>query len=186
MRSRGYIVGLTALACVVVGGASSATAAAACGITWGSVDKLSTAGTTAPVVGARTGRHPCFDRLVVDVGGRPAAGYIVGYTSGFRATGSGDPLAVSGGATLTVTAIAPAYDSTGRPTVSWRDGTHIVRPDQFSAGGYRTFRDLVFGGSFEGESALGLGVRARLPFRAFTLDGPGEGTRLVVDVAHRW
>jgi hypothetical protein len=29
-------------------------------------------------------------------------------------------------------------------------------------------------------------VRARLPFRAFILDGPGEASRLVVDVGHRW
>jgi hypothetical protein len=32
----------------------------------------------------------------------------------------------------------------------------------------------------------GLGVRARLPFRAFVLAGPADGSRLVVDVAHRW
>jgi hypothetical protein len=25
-----------------------------------------------------------------------------------------------------------------------------------------------------------------LPYRAFTLDGPGDGSRLVVDVAHLW
>jgi hypothetical protein len=41
-------------------------------------------------------------------------------------------------------------------------------------------------GSFEGQTTLGLGVRARLPFRAFVLPGPGSGSRLVVDVAHRW
>jgi len=29
-------------------------------------------------------------------------------------------------------------------------------------------------------------VRARLPFRVLTLDGPGSGSRLVVDVAHYW
>jgi hypothetical protein len=33
---------------------------------------------------------------------------------------------------------------------------------------------------------LGLGVRGRLPFRVFTLDGPGAGSRIVIDVAHRW
>jgi hypothetical protein len=33
---------------------------------------------------------------------------------------------------------------------------------------------------------VGLGVRARLPFRVFKLDGPGEGSRLVIDVAHQW
>ncbi len=47
--------------------------------------------------------------------------------------------------------------------------------------GYRTFQDAEFAGSFEGQSQFGLGVRARLPFRALQLDG-----RLVVDVAHTW
>ncbi|WP_425557254.1 AMIN-like domain-containing (lipo)protein [Kribbella aluminosa] len=35
-------------------------------------------------------------------------------------------------------------------------------------------------------STIGLGVRARLPFRVCTLVGPGSDTRLVVDVAHQW
>ena len=39
-------------------------------------------------------------------------------------------------------------------------------------------------GSFEGQTTIGLGVRARLPFRVFVLAGPGSGSRLVVDVAH--
>jgi hypothetical protein len=42
-------------------------------------------------------------------------------------------------------------------------------------------------GSFEGRSDLGLGVRARLPFRAFVLEGSSAHVdRLVIDVAHRW
>lgn len=53
--------------------------------------------------------------------------------------------------------------------------------------GFRTFRQLAFGGSFEGNTTLGLGVRARLPFRVFVLPATTLGTqRLVVDVAHRW
>ena len=65
--------------------------------------------------------------------------------------------------------------------------------------GYRTFRQvkrvsevsdftsddepLVVGGTFQ----VGLGVRARLPFRVFTLPGLRPGSsRLVIDVAHRW
>jgi hypothetical protein len=51
---------------------------------------------------------------------------------------------------------------------------------------YRTFRQDVLAGSFEGITTIGLGVRARLPFRVFVLAGPGSGSRLVVDVAHRW
>jgi hypothetical protein len=55
--------------------------------------------------------------------------------------------------------------------------------------GYRTFRQVAWAGSSEGISSIGLGVRARLPFRVFTLAGiPGSatGTRLVIDVANSW
>ena len=52
--------------------------------------------------------------------------------------------------------------------------------------GYRTFREVTWAGSFEGQSTAGLGVRARLPFRVMVLDGPGTSSRVVVDVAHRW
>jgi hypothetical protein len=47
--------------------------------------------------------------------------------------------------------------------------------------GYRTFRDARFASSFEGDTQVGLGVRARLPFRVFQLPG-----RLVIGVAHTW
>ena len=45
---------------------------------------------------------------------------------------------------------------------------------------------MTWAGSFEGRTSLGLGVRARLPFRVFSLAGPGDGSRVVIDVAHRW
>jgi hypothetical protein len=182
--------GLTAA--VVAAGVVPAVAGAAstptCGITWGSLAKTVPQGTSATVSGVRTGRHDCYDRLVVDLAGRPAAGYDVRYiTPPLRADGSGDPLFVAGGAILQVVVRAPAYTAAGASTVPWPSVGHpITRPDQFDAGGYRTFEDLVWGGSFEGQSTFGLGVRARLPFRVLTLDGPGAGTRLVIDVAHRW
>ncbi|HEX6597477.1 MAG TPA: hypothetical protein VF045_11105, partial [Acidimicrobiales bacterium] len=69
---------------------------------------------------------------------------------------------------------------------TWTVGQHIVTPAQFSAGGYRTFRDLVFGGGNQHNTDIGLGVRGRLPFRVFTLAGPGSSSRLVIDVAHQW
>jgi hypothetical protein len=186
MRSRRSLVAvLAAVTCtVLLGGIPEARASTPySGITWGSLDKVSGAYTGAPVVGARVGRHDCWDRLVIDLSGLPAPGYRVRYTDGFRALGSGTPLAISGGAVLTITVNAPAYDGNGQSTVPWSVGTHIVSPSQFSAGGFRTFRDVVYGGTFEGQTAIGLGVRARLPFRVFTLTGP---TRLVVDVAHQW
>jgi hypothetical protein len=186
MKSRRSLVAvLAAVSCaVLVTGIPEARASTPyCGITWGSLDKVSGLYTDAPVVGARVGRHDCWDRLVIDLNGLPEAGYRVRYTDGFRALGSGTPLAISGGAVLTITADAPAYDTNGQRTVPWSVGTHIVSPSQFSAGGFRTFRDLVYGGSYEGQTTIGLGVRARLPFRVFSLTSP---TRLVVDVAHQW
>ena len=158
-----------------------------CGIHWGSLGKSSPGMTSAPVVGARVGQHPCFDRLVVDLGGMPPPGFDVRYTNGFRAPGSGAPLVESGGATLNVSILAPGYRvSDLRPTVPWSSGANIVQPGDLTTAGFRSFRDLVYGGSFEGKSAIGLRVRARLPFRAFQLDGPDGRSRVVVDVAHRW
>jgi hypothetical protein len=51
---------------------------------------------------------------------------------------------------------------------------------------YSTFREVAYGGSFEGYTTIGLGVRARLPMRVFPLPGPANGDRFVVDVAHHW
>ncbi|MFN2607833.1 MAG: hypothetical protein ABR511_08045 [Acidimicrobiales bacterium] len=189
MRFRRSAVALSSLslgALVVAVPAARAATAPYCGITWGSLDKTSPAMTTAPVTGARVGRHDCYDRLVVDLAGMPAPGYDVRYTNGFTDIARGQSVPMAGGAVLTISVQAPAYDMAGNPTVPWGSRSHIVTPAQFSAGGFRTFRDLAYGGTFEGYTLLGLGVRARLPFRVFTLDGPGSGSRLVVDVAHQW
>jgi len=166
---------------------AGATSAPTCGIRWGSLAKASPPMTAATLSGVRTGRHDCFDRLVVDLAGRPAAGYDVRYAEPpYRAQGSGAPLLVAGGALLEIIVRAPAYDASGNSTVPWGGTAVVVRPHDFDSRGFRTFEDLVWGGSFEGQSSFGLGVRARLPFRVFQLDGPGNGSRLVVDVAHRW
>jgi hypothetical protein len=89
------------------------------------------------VLGVRTGRHECYDRLVIDR--------------------------------------APNAPFTAQP------GREIA-----NVAGYSTFREVAYGGSFEGYTTIGLGVRARLPMRTFTLPGPGNGDRFVVDVAHHW
>jgi hypothetical protein len=195
MRSRNRLsvaVGAGLAAAVLATGALPAvagarTAAPYCGITWGSLGKSSPGFTRAAVTDVRAGRHDCFDRLVVDLARTPAPGYNVRYIDPpYRAEGSGAPLLVGGGALLQITVQAPAYDDAGHSTVPWTSTAVVIRPDQFQAGGFRTFRDLVWGGSFEGYSSFGLGVRARLPFRVLPLTGPGPGSRLVVDVAHQW
>ncbi len=110
-----------------------------------------------------------------------AAGYDVRYVPMVYQDGSGDPVPVRGGARLRVVPRAPAYDAHGAATCDVCRGPRVV-----DVSGFSTFRHVAWAGSFEGQSTLALGVRARLPFRVFTLDGPGGGSRVVVDVAHRW
>jgi len=159
---------------------SPAAAAPYCGLVWGSLEKSAPGNSGAPVVNVRTGRHSCYDRLVVDVAG-DVGGYTVSYVPQVVQDGSGEPIPTRGGAALQITVNDPAYDSDGNATYSPAN-----RLELRNVSGYRTFRQVVFAGSFEGYTSLGLGVRARLPFRVFVLDGPGTGSRVVVDVAHRW
>ena len=81
--------------------------------------------------------------------------------------------------TLIVTR-APAYTSTGAASYRPANPRELV-----NVTGYTTFRQVAWAGTFEGQTSMGLGVRARLPFRAFTIHD-ATGSRLVIDVAHRW
>ena len=165
---------------VAFGVAPTAFAAPFCGITWGSLTKEAGQGSPGDLTGVRAGRHDCFDRLVLDVAG-PAAGYRVSYVDQVHQGGSGDVVPLRGGARLAVDALLDAHDDAGNPTYRPANRQELV-----DVTGWRTFRQVAFASDFEGHTTLGLGVRARLPFRVFVLNGPGSGSRLVVDVAHRW
>jgi hypothetical protein len=121
------------------------------------------------------GRHACFDRLVLKFTGPILGGYSVGYVDPAFTQPDGDVAGVRGGARLEI--IAGVSTSRFEP-----ENPREVVPVE----GWRTFRQVVDPGSFEGQSELGLGVRTRLPFRAFVLAGPADGSTLVVDVAHSW
>ncbi len=171
--------GLASVA-LVAPAAASTQSAAYCGITWGSLGKSAATASNAPLTDVRAGRHDCYDRLVIDVAGDPA-GYTVSYVPAVLAQGTGNVVPLRGGARLQIDLTIPAYDGNGRPTYTPANPRELV-----DTAGYRTFRQAAWGGSFEGYTTVGLGVRARLPFRVFTLDGPGTGSRLVIDVAHQW
>jgi hypothetical protein len=160
------------------GPASAATSY--CGLAWGSLADSDPAMSTASVTNVRTGQHYCFDRMVVDLNG-PVAGYTVQYVPVVVQDGSGFEIPLRGSAFLQVTVNAPSYDSNGNVTYS-----PAAKAELSDVSGYQTFRQVAYAGSFEGYTSIGLGVRARLPFRVLTLDGPGSGSRLVVDVAHFW
>ncbi|WP_426225265.1 AMIN-like domain-containing (lipo)protein [Pseudarthrobacter sp. DSP2-3-2b1] len=151
-----------------------------CGLVWGSQAKTDRDMSAATVTNVRTGQHYCFDRMVVDLNGS-VDGYTVRYVPKVVQDGSGFTVPLRGSAFLQVTVNAPAYDDSGRGTYEPKNRAEVT-----NVSGYQTFRQVAWAGSFEGYTSLGLGVRARLPFRVFTLDGPGSGSRLVVDVAHFW
>lgn len=166
----------------VIGNAPPAAAAPYCGITWGSLAKARPASPVNTLTNVRSGRHACFDRLVIDLMGTKRAGFNVRYVATVAAPGSGHPIPLRGGARLAITLEAPAHTSAGQAT--YRPAN---RAELANLSGYSTFRQVAWGGSFEGQSTIGLGVRARLPYRVFTLTDTAAGTtRVVVDVAHRW
>jgi hypothetical protein len=164
---------LALVACLGLTTAASASAAPYCGILWGSLAKEAGNGGATSLSAVRTGRHDCYDRLVLDLNGGPAAAYHVEYVDVVRNDPKGDVVDLEGGARLLIVVYAPSA-TPANPT------------NLANVTGYRTFRQVAYAGSFEGQTNIGLGVRARLPFRVFTLAGPGSGSRLVVDVAHLW
>lgn len=171
---------LIGMAIAVAPSTATASSALNCQIRWGSLSKQSSANKVGPLTGVRAGRHTCYDRLVLDVDG-PAVGFSVRYVDQVRTDGAGVVVPLRGGARLQIIVTAPAYDDAGRPTVP------VNRSDLVDVTHFNSFRQVAGAGSFEGQSTIGLGVRARLPFRAFTVPGPAGGqTRLVIDVAHRW
>lgn len=151
-----------------------------CSTAWGSGVKSADHLPAEPLENIRTGAGTCYDRMVFDVSGAEGGiGYRVGYVDVFRQGGSGQKITVNGGAILDIHVGAPSYDpATGQATYAAEPGKPLPGVD---ITGYKTFRDTKFGMSYEGETQVGLGVRARLPFRVFQLDN-----RLIVDVAHTW
>ncbi len=163
-------------------GAMVATAAAApaaqqkpyCGITWGSQPKQAGSMVQTRVRDVRAGQHPCFDRLVIDLGAGHRPGYSVRYVKQIVQDASGKPIPVKGGAKLSIAIQAPA-----------RSGFPANSHNLVNVTGFRTFRQVVGAGSFEGITSFGLGVSYKLPFRVFIVKVPGA-SHVVIDVAHKW
>ena len=182
VRPLALALAFAGLPAVAVAAASPSTAATCATTTahWGSLPKSVLARQGKPVTSVRAGRHACFDRIVVDLSGRPAS-YVVAY----------QPLVISsrnvimplrGGAKLAVTVRSETHDTSTDPKAF-----HPVnRRELVNVSGFSTLRQIAFVDTFNGYTLFGVGVRARLPMRAFIINGPGVRSRLVVDVAHQW
>ena len=172
-------VAVVALATVLPISAARSQSAPYCGIGWGSLDKKASAGvaTTDGLTGVRAGRHACFDRLVLD----GASWVRVRYVDRVYGGASGEVVPLRGGARLEIVTSRADDVGTGELTYTPANPRELV-----DVNGWRTFRQAADANDFEGQSMLGLGVRARLPFRVFVLATPGRAPRVVIDVAHRW
>ncbi|TCO50209.1 hypothetical protein EV646_102283 [Kribbella antiqua] len=158
----------------------TAAATSKCPTGWGSLPEASNIRGAGQLTNVRTGRHACFDRIVFDVKGKPSW-LRVQYVNNVSTVGQGELVPLRGGAKLEIVLAVPSYDDDFHSTYNPANHNELT-----NVRGYRTFRQVADAGSFEGETTIGLGVRARLPFRVFTLTGQDSTSRIVVDVAHRW
>ena len=137
----------------------------------------------AELTDVRVGRHACYDRVVFDVGGSDPVGFTASYVPVVQADGSGEEVPVEGAAALQVVIRAP-YLGTHDPQ-AWDDmprvGDDLVAASQLS--GWNALRDVVFAGTFEGQSTLAVGIHEKRAFRVWTLES-ADRQRVILDIAH--
>jgi hypothetical protein len=117
---------------------------------------------------------------VFDIVGNPP-GYSARYVSNVFRAGAGHLVPIRGDAKLEIAIGVNEFDYGNHWAFQPRDESELA-----NVSGYRTLRQVAGAGTSEGVNFFGLGLRARLPYRIFILPGPGSGSRIVVDVAHRW
>jgi hypothetical protein len=130
----------------------------------------------APIRAAKAGRHPCFDRVVFTVAGE-AGGFRAEYVPELTSDPQGVPVVVPGAALMRVVIGDPVL--TRRPPQA---GDPVV-----NAAGFDTLVSVIFAGSFESITSLGVGLTEERPFRIFALradDPQATTTMIVLDVSH--
>ena len=175
---------------------ASATPAAAttnsCSISWGSLGK---SGAPAGEQGlqyllnVRSGEHSCYDRVVFDLTGNDSGpvGYSVEYVDAVANEATGELVPLVGGARLRVVIAQRSFDY-GSQSSAYIPANPARLVDVTD---YRTLRQVASADAFneaDPTTTIGIGVRARLPMRAFLLPSATQffGQRLVIDIAHHW
>jgi hypothetical protein len=154
---RRAILAVAATTLALVGGLVAATPASA---------------TSTPVLtGIRTGQHPGYDRIVLDMSG-PAPGVSYRNVDELIEDASGQIAWLTGEYFVAVTATpAAAHDVAGNSTYTGER--------KFRTRNLRNVMAVAVTGDFEGYLSIGLGTRTRTWVRVFTLTAP---TRVVIDV----
>lgn len=120
----------------------------------------------------RFGVHDGYDRVVLDLEGTGLPGWLGGFDSDPRMDGSGEPVVIAGDAYLVINVRGLVYP-TEEGAVEFSGSQRFETP----TGG--VIREVVFGGIFEGQAQVFIGLDSDQPFRVFRLEDP---TRLVIDV----
>jgi hypothetical protein len=122
------------------------------------------------LVDVRAGRHPGFDRVVLQFRGAVPQ-HRIRYVDQLVQDGSGNPVSVAGAADLEVVFHgANAHNQDGSPSVS---------PRRFSPG-LPAVKEIAQVGDFEAVVSYGIGIDHRRSIKVSTLSGP---SRLVIDVS---
>jgi hypothetical protein len=140
-------------------------------VTAGAVPARSAVPDIPVLTGIRTGVHPTFDRIVLDLSGsRPQDSSR--FVDELTQDGSGDVEWLTGAAFAAVHATpAQAHDGAGQSTYSG--------PRKFRTRNLANIMAVAITGDFEGVLSVGVGMRKQTWIKAFTLTGP---TRVVIDV----
>ncbi|MCC2593612.1 hypothetical protein LKO27_09355 [Tessaracoccus sp. OS52] len=125
------------------------------------------------ITGVRTGLHEGYDRVVLELSGdEPLLGWFANLTTEAVADPSGLPLDVEGDAFLDL----------GIWAIDWttehaeRYSGETVEDDALE-----TVTQVVFGGLFEAQQQVVIGLEERTAYRIFTLADPA---RMVIDIRH--
>ncbi len=157
---RRALVAITALVLAIAGGLVAATPAPA-------QPSIST------MTGIRTGLHPGFDRIVLDLTG-PRPGVTYQRADELTADGSGDVVWLTGERFVAVVVNpAQAHNDAGAST--------YTGPEKFRTPNLRNVMAVALTGDYEGYLSIGLGVRHDSSVNVFTLASP---TRVVIDIGH--
>jgi hypothetical protein len=128
---------------------------------------------TPALVGIRTGLHPDFDRIVLDMSA-PGAMPTYRYSDELTADGSGEIVWLTGADFVEVGMHgAAAHDDNGNPT--------YLGPQKFRTRDLTNVMAVAITGDFEAVLGIGIGTRHRSWVRVFTLSAPN---RVVIDVGH--
>lgn len=129
--------------------------------------------TTQEIIGIRTGLHEGFDRVVLELSGdEPVLGWFAGFTDEAVVDPSGQPLEVAGEAFLEL----------GVHGIDWTNES----PERYSGepvpgGDLEGVTEVVFGGLFEAQQQIVIGLDAQTAYRVFALSDPA---RIVIDIRH--